>query len=139
MNAITDTATDGMRRASFSVNNPMDRGRDSGHQSRISSHTGSVTNIGLASRLAQKQANTSAIRVIVGALAYRAYAPIERNAKKALSTSFRSATHATDSTCSGCTAKIAATAAEHHGRAVMRHNTTKRTRVLRRCHTRLTR
>jgi hypothetical protein len=56
-----------------------------------------------------------------------------RNQKKALSTSLRSATQATDSTCSGCSAKRNATSALGQRAAVMRRNTANSSKALSAC------
>ena len=53
--------------------------------------------------------------------------------KNALSTSLRSAIHATDSTCNGCTAKTADTKALRHNAPVMRSSATKRRTTARQC------
>jgi len=63
-------------------------------------------------------------------LVYVAYAQIERSEKKALRTSLRSEIHATDSTCSGCKPKRAATTAPGHGVAFARRRSVKMSRVL---------
>ena len=59
--------------------------------------------------------------------------------KNALSTSFRSATQATDSTCSGCQANNAATQALRHSAPVMRLRTRKSSSVLAVCSSRFVR
>jgi len=56
-----------------------------------------------------------------------------------LSTSLRSEIHATDSTCSGCRAKSAATAKGRHRAPVMRRSTWNRSRALAQWNTTLTR
>ncbi len=55
-----------------------------------------------------------------------------RNPRKVLKTSFRSATHATDSTCNGCQAKIAATQALRQSVPVRRRSKKKSRTPLRR-------
>src|SRR5580658_7035759 len=61
-----------------------------------------------------------------------------KNQNSVLKTSLRSATHATDSTCNGCKAKSAATAALRQTAPVMRLNRLKSRTVLAACSSRLT-
>ena len=64
---------------------------------------------------------------------YRAYAPRHNNPKNVLKTSLRSATHATDSTCSGCKANSAATTAGRHCAPVRRRSSRNSSSVLATC------
>ena len=63
-----------------------------------------MTTIGLAINPRQKPKATARYRPVPGRSVYRTYSHRVRNQKQALSTSLRSATQATDSTCSGCNA-----------------------------------
>ncbi len=65
--------------------------------------------IGLAINPAANRAATKRYRRQSGFWAYHAYAAIAKMKNSVLRTFFRSATHATDSTLSGCTANRAAT------------------------------
>ena len=83
--------------------------RLSGHQSSSSSVNGSVTTIGFDMSPRANSTTTSANRERAGVEAYRTYAQVASSQKSVLSTSFRSAIHATDSTCSGWMPNSAAT------------------------------
>ena len=69
--------------------------------SSSNSTNGSVTSIGFDMRPSANVNSTSSIRFSCGLRTYHTYAQSVSIQNKVLNTSFRSATHATDSTCSG--------------------------------------
>ena len=72
---------------------------------------GSVTSIGLLASPSKKNSNSKPYQARNLVSTYRTYAHSVSSANKVLRTSLRSATHATDSTCRGCTPKSPATTA----------------------------
>ena len=87
------------------------RVRPSGQRSTRSSTHGTVTSIGLLSSPRVKKATEAMYHAAPPRRAKCVHAASVSRKKKPLRTSFRSATQATDSTCSGWSAKIAATIA----------------------------
>jgi hypothetical protein len=86
-----------------------------------------------------KHSATHRYRTAPGRSAYRAYPHRLRKKNSPLSRSFRSATQATDSTCSGCTPNSAAAKPLRHTEPVIRESTKNSSTVLRRWKKRLTR
>src|SRR5450432_92401 len=103
---------------------PSTQNRLSGHTSSSNKTNGSVTNIGLLNKLNAKKHATNPYRINDGEPTYLAYAHTAHRPKNVLNKSLRSAIHATDSTCSGCTANSAATNALRHALPVMVRRTT---------------
>jgi hypothetical protein len=95
------------------------RRRPSGHQSRRSSVNGSVTSIGFAMSPSARPPTTARYRPVPRRRVHATYASVVRSQRHVLRTSFRSATQATDSTCSGWTPKSAATSALRQGAPVI--------------------
>ncbi|HAJ79329.1 MAG TPA: hypothetical protein DCO75_06120 [Fibrobacteres bacterium] len=76
--------------------------------------TGIVTAIGFANNPNTNNKKNSKYFLMVGWRTYHMYAAIVPNQNTAQRTSFLSATHATDSTCKGCSANKAAMKALAH-------------------------
>ncbi len=119
MTVATLEITASTSRGSFSSSNARALGvnrsanamRRSGHTSNSNSRNGTVTSIGFARRPSVKARTTEMYRHADGRDVYVAYARSVTISSIVLSTSLRSAIHATDSTCSGWMAKSAATSA----------------------------
>src|SRR6266850_1843029 len=119
--------------------------RRSGQKSKSSKTHGKVTIMGLLMRPKEKKISAQPYQALearrrsieagfwvsardssrLGFSAKRAYAHSVSNQKKALKTSLRSATQATDSTCKGCHANSAATHALRQSARVIRRKTRK--------------
>src|SRR5215831_2815806 len=80
-----------------------------GQQSSNKSTKGSVTSMGFAANPKANSSVTNRYRQTCRPRTYQPYAPRVNRKKRVLSRFFRSATHATDSTLSGCSAKRLAT------------------------------
>jgi hypothetical protein len=87
---------------------------------------GRVTSIGLDISPRMKEKRVRMYNTDFRFTTYSAYRKRVRNQKKALSTSFRSATHATDSTCIGWSANKVATSELCQSEPVKRSRRSKR-------------
>src|SRR5262249_5940470 len=123
----------------FSHNTFGHANRLSGHTSKSNSTNGNVTSMGFAISPSANNTATAAYRPLSGRSAYSTYAYNAAKNSAALSTSFLSATHATDSTCNGCNAKIPATNALAPRAPVARFKTANSSSVAAKCHETLTR